>query len=459
MDYATHLRRITVLGLPLIGSHLSQFAIQLTDTVMLGRYDIEVLAAQVLAATFFFILLIFGSGFGWAVMPLVAEAAARGDETVVRRATRMALWLTGGFALACLPLLLGAGPILRALGQAPALSQMAADYLWIQGWSIVPALGIMVLKSTLAGIERTQVVLWATVAAVVVNALANYALIFGNWGAPELGIRGAAIASLVSTALSCAVMVAYTARAMASYAVFANFWRVDRAILARVFRLGLPIGLTSVAEVSLFSASSVMMGWLGAIPLAAHGIALNITSAVFMVHIGLSNVATIRAGNALGRGDGPDLRRGARAVVAVSLVFALVCVALFLLLPRPMIAAFLDPADPAYGQVMRLAVAMLAAAALFQLVDALQVMALGLLRGVQDTQVPMLLAVISYWVVGVPVAYLLGFTLGLGGIGVWLGLAAGLAVAGVLMMRRFTAQGAYVVERSNGSDGYPTPTR
>ena len=199
-------------------------------------------------------------------MPLVAEAAARGDETVVRRATRMALWLTGGFALACLPLLLGAGPILRALGQAPALSQMAADYLWIQGWSIVPALGIMVLKSTLAGIERTQVVLWATVAAVVVNALANYALIFGNWGAPELGIRGAAIASLVSTALSCAVMVAYTARAMAAYAVFANFWRVDRAILARVFRLGLPIGLTSVAEVSLFSASSVMMGWLGAIP-------------------------------------------------------------------------------------------------------------------------------------------------------------------------------------------------
>ncbi len=453
MTYLQHLGRVLTLGLPLVGSHVAQMSIQLTDTIMLGRYDVTVLAGQVLAGTLFFILLIIGSGFAFAVTPLVAEADARGDSAPVRRATRMALWLTGGFGLACLPLMLSAEPLLLALGQDPALADLARQYLWIQSWSILPALGVMVVKSTLAGVGRTQLVFWATVLAVLVNIACNYALIFGNWGAPELGIRGAAIASLFSTLVSFAVMWIYTARVLAEHRIFAKFWKPDGEALVQVFRLGWPIGITLLAEVGLFSASSVMMGWLGTVPLAAHGIALNIASLVFMVHLGFSNAATIRAGNAMGRGDGVALRRGAIVVCGVSLAFAIVMISILLLMPEPLVAAFVDRDDPDFGAVMALAVTLLAAAALFQLVDAAQVLALGLLRGLQDTRVPMIYAVLSYWGVGLPGAYLLGFPLGFGGVGIWMGLALGLGLAGVLMSARFVRRGAYSVERANGSAG------
>ncbi|WOI56768.1 MATE family efflux transporter [Palleronia sp. LCG004] len=451
MTYLQHIRRVLVLGLPLIGSHVAQMSIQLTDTIMLGRYDVTVLAGQVLAGTMFFILLIIGSGFAFAVTPLVAEADARGDSAPVRRATRMALWLTGAFGVICLPLMLAADPLLRALGQEPTLADLARQYLWIQSWSIFPALAVMVLKSTLAGVSRTQVVFWATVLAVIVNIACNYLLIFGNLGFPELGIRGAAIASLFSTLVSFAIIFVYSLRALADHRIFAKFWRPDGEALGQVFRLGWPIGITLLAEVGLFSASSVMMGWLGTIQLAAHGIALNIVSLIFMVHLGFANAATIRAGNAMGAGDGPLLRRGALVVTALSLSVAAAAIVLLLVWPETLVAGFLDRDDPDFSAVMTLGVSLLAAAALFQLVDAGQVLALGLLRGLQDTRVPMIHAVLSYWGVGLPAAYVLGFPMGYGGVGIWAGLAMGLAVAAVLMTARFLGRGAYSVERANGS--------
>jgi MATE family multidrug resistance protein len=219
--------------------------------------------------------------------------------------------------------------------------------------------------------------------------------------------------------------------------MFARLWRPDWEALARVFRLGWPIGLTNLAEVGLFAASSVMMGWLGTLPLAAHGIALQVTSVIFMVHVGLSNVATVRAGQAQGRGDGQGLRDGARVVLAVSGVVAVCTVVVFLAVPGVLIGLFLSPDDPSRPAVIAIGVMLLAAAALFQVVDAAQVMALGLLRGVQDTRVPMVIAGLSYWVVGVPASYVLGFTFGMGGPGIWLGLALGLALAGVFMLWRF----------------------
>ena len=432
-----HLAAILSLGLPLVGSHLAQFAVTVTDTVMLGWYDIEVLAAQVLGGMMFFVLFIMGSGFAWAVMPMVAEAESAGRITEVRRVTRMGLWLSGLFGLACLPLFWWSGPVLQSLGQEPHLAQQAQDYLRIAGWGILPALAVMVLKSYLSALERTQVVLWATVAAAAVNVLGNYALIFGNFGAPELGIRGAAISSILVQLVSMVLLAIYVARVTPEHTLFKRFWRADGQAFGQVFRLGWPIGITNLAEVGLFAASSVMMGWLGVLTLAAHGIALQITSAFFMVHLGLSNVATIRAGRALGRGDLAGLRLGGRMVTALSMAMVALTMALFLLMPAPLIAVFVAPSEPDRAAVIAIGIGLLAAAALFQLVDAAQVIALGLLRGVQDTRVPMWIATASYWLAGVPLSYLLGFTFGLGGVGIWLGLAAGLALAGVFLMHRF----------------------
>ncbi len=435
--YPEHARALLVLGLPLIGSHLAQFAIHVTDALMLGWYDLAALAAVTLAGSFYITTFMLGAGFAWAVMPLVAEAAEAGDEVQVRRVTRMGLWLSVIYGLVFVLPMLWSGPIFLALGQDPEVAALAQAYLRIAAWGLVPGLMVMVLKSFLSALERTAVILWATVGTAVLNVALNYALIFGNWGAPELGVRGAAIASLVLAVCLVVLLSVYAAWSQPQYRLFQRMWRGDGRALRQVFRLGWPIGLTSLAEVGLFSATAVMMGWIGALELAAHGIAIQLSSAAFMIHVGLSQAATVRAGRALGRRDELSLRRGGKMAIALSLLFASVTVAVFLVLPEPLIGLFLGPDEPSREAVLRIGVALLAVAALFQVADALQVMALGLLRGVQDTGVPMIYATVSYWLVGLPASYAMGFPLGFGAVGIWLGLVLGLLCAAVLMLSRF----------------------
>ena len=437
MSKRGHIRAITLLGLPLIGGHLAQMAIGVTDTVMLGWYSVEALAAITLAHTYFFVFFIFGSGFAMAVMPMVATYLSEDDERSVRRCTRMALWLSLGFGVAVLPLMIWSEPVLLALGQTPQMAALGQEYLAVAGFGIVPALLVMTLKSYLAALERTQVVFWITILAAGVNVLANYALIFGNWGAPELGLVGAAIASVTTQMASLVGVVVYVAVKVPQHSMFTRLWRPDGPMLAQVFRLGWPIGLTVLAEVGLFSASALMMGWLGTIPLAAHGIALQLASITFMVHLGLSNVATIRAGNAYGRHDAPHMARGAWLVMALSLGFSALTVAVFLIWPEPLISLFMQRAEVARDEILAIGTGLLAMAALFQLVDGAQAIGLGALRGVQDTRVPMVMASVSYWIIGVPCSYLLGFVLGWDGIGVWMGLVIGLGAAAVLLNWRY----------------------
>ncbi len=453
MTIREHLARLVALGLPLVGSQVAQMAIGVTDTVMLARYDVEALAGQVLGSSLFVLLLLLGAGFGWSIMGIVAAAEARGDAAEIRRVTRMALWLSTAFGVLAMPVFLVAGPLFGLLGQAPVPAELAGRYLGIQGWSLFPALWIMVLRSYLAGIGRTRAVFWTTLMALGLNGVLNYALIFGRLGAPEMGVAGAALGSLIGTAAWALALGACAVRAVPDHALLTRIWRPDGAALGRVLRLGLPIGITTVAEAGLFSASSVMMGWLGTVPLAAHGIALQITSITFMVHVGLSQAATIRAGNAAGRGDADGLRLGAGVALGLSAAFVAATVAMLLSVPGPLYALFLGADEPARAEVVALGAGLLAAAALFQLVDAAQVMALGLLRGVQDTAVPMWLAAISYWAVGAPAAWAMGFALGLGGVGIWLGLAAGLGTAAVTMQARFW-RGA-----QNGASSYVTSAR
>ncbi len=439
LTYGAHARATLILGLPLIGSHLAQMALHVTDTVMLGWYSVEALAAGVLGASSFFVIFILGSGFAQAVMPMVATALGRGDETQVRRDTRMGLWLSIGFGLLCYPLFWWSGPILLGLGQQPEVAALCEAYLRIAGLGMIPALLVMALKSYLAALKRTQVVLWATIGAVVLNALLNWALIFGNWGAPELGVRGAAIASVGSQLLTVAVLAGYAGwlPELRHFRLFQRFWRPDWAALARVFRLGWPIGLTGLAESALFQASALMMGWIGTVELAAHGIALEACALAFMVHLGLSNSATIRVGWADGARDPRGLRDGAKVAILLSAGFGVLVIALFLTFPAPIISIFLDTARPDSAAIIAIGVTLLALGAMFQMADAMQVIALGLLRGIKDTKVPMWLAAISYWVIGIPSGYLLAFPLGYGAVGLWLGLVIGLTVAAVLLMTRF----------------------
>ena len=425
-------------------SNLAMFAIHITDSIMLGWYDVKALAASTIAGTAFFVVFIVGAGFGQAVTPMVAEAAEEDDEVRVRRVTRMGMWLSIIYGAVVMIPFFWSEQILIAIGQDPEVAGLAHLYLQIVVFQMIPTLLVMTMKSFLAALEHTAVILWGTVATALANVAINYALIFGNWGFPELGIRGAAIASLTVSIVTVVILLGYALIKLPQYRLLQNVWRSDSEIMAQVYRLGWPIGLTSLAEGGLFSASAVMMGWIGTLPLAAHGIAIQLASLTFMFHIGLSQAATVRAGRALGRHDEEGLRRGGIAAIGLSLAFAFITVVIFLAIPELLISGFIAPGEPARDTLMAVGVGLLAMAALFQVVDAVQVMALGLLRGVQDTAVPMVMATFSYWVVGLPVSYWLAFELGMGPNGLWLGLVVGLTVASVLLMWRFWGRSVHI---------------
>ena len=434
-----HALALLALGLPLIGSHVAQMLLHVTDTILLGWYGVTELAAVVVAGSAFFVVFILGSGFAQAIMPMVAQALGRGDETQVRRDTRMGLWLSILFGLCTYPVFWTSGSWLLALGQKPEIAQLGQDFLRIAGFGMVPALLIMALKSYLAALGRTQVVLWTTLFAVVVNVAIAYPLIFGAWGLPEMGVRGAAVASVTVQAVNALVLALYAAllRDLRHYRLFQRFWRPDWPAFVQVFRLGWPIGITGLAEAGLFQAATLMMGWIGTVQLAAHGIAMQAASLTFMVHLGIASATTVRTGRFAGTGDAQAMREGAKVAIAMSFAFGLAMVVLFLAFPRPILALFTDTTKPEAAAILDFGTHLLAMAALFQLADAMQAMALGLLRGIKDTRVPMWAAGISYWLIGIPTSYILAFPLGLGGIGLWTGLVIGLLAAALSMMARF----------------------
>lgn len=439
-----HLQETLAVGVPLAATQLAQMAMGVTDTVMVGWLGAESLAALVLATQSWFLVFIFGTGFAYAVLPIAASAHGAGDPRGVRRSVRMGLWVLACYSVLGLMLLSQTERFLLMLGQDAQAAADAQIYMRIAMWSLIPALGVAGLRSFLVTIGKAHVVLWATIAMAVANAGLNWVLIFGHLGFPALGIRGAAIATVGCNVTGLVLLAAYCAwQAEArAYEIFVRFWRPDWAGFGEVTRLGWPIGATVIAEVALFYASSLMMGWLGVIALAAHGIALQIASITFMIPLGLASAATMRVGVALGRGDTANLQRAATTVQALSAAIAGAAAVVFWVFPEALIGLFLDDGNVNTAAVLAAGVPLLAVAAAFQLVDALQAVGAGLLRGLKDTRVPMIIAVVAYWGIGLPSGYLLGFQAGMGGVGVWAGLAFGLAGAAAMMNWRFARRRA-----------------
>lgn len=452
MTWGGHIRASVILGIPLIGSHVAQMLTHITDVVMLGWYSVEALAAVVLAAQVFFVVFIVGSGFAFAVMPLAANALGAEDDQQVRRAVRMGGWnCLFYFAVMAFPLW-HTDKLLLLMGQEPDLAALAGEYMRIAMWGMLPALMIMVLKSWFGALERAGIVLWATVVAALFNGLFNYALIFGNFGMPEMGARGAAIASFLTTTLNFAFLVGWAMlrKEFRDAQIFRNPFRPDWPVFREVFRLGWPISLTLLAESGLFAAATLMVGWTGTLNLAAHGIVLNIAAISFMVPLGISNVATIRIGRAVGRGDPVGLLRASRVVIWWAFGMALTSMTVFFVLPGPLVALFLDPAEEQREAIITIGRNLLVIAAAFQVVDAMQVVGLGLLRGIKDTAIPMVLAIVGYWVLALPLAYVLAFPMGYGARGVWFGLVLGLTFAALSMLSRYAYLRPRVISTATG---------
>lgn len=439
LTWLEHARATLVLGLPLIGAQLAQIGISVTDTVMIGWLGAFELAAGVLGTQAFFLTFIFGGGFAFAVLPIAAQAHGREDVRGVRRSVRMGLWVILAYSALIMVPLWYTEHALLLLGQDPDTAALAGRYIQVAQWSMFPALIFMVLRSYLGALERAQIILWATLGGMLANALLNYMFIFGNFGAPRMEVVGAAVASLGTNLMMCLAMLVYAVRqpALRRYQLLVRFWRADWPDFFDILKLGLPISATILAETSLFAGAAVLVGWIGTIELAAHGIALQLAAIAFMLPLGLSSAATIRVGNAFGRRDWIGLDRAGWVAIALAIAVTLATALIFLIIPGTLVGLFLDKHNPDASRVLAVAVPLLFVAAAFQVVDGLQAMGVGLLRGLSDTRVPMVMAVFSYWGVGMSSAYLLGITLEFGVVGVWWGLALGLLFASVLMIWRY----------------------
>jgi len=440
LSWAGETRALLALGLPLIGAQLAQIATGITDTLMVGRLGAEPLAGLVLASQLFFGLYLFGSGFTYGVLPLAANAVGARDSRALRRSIRMGLWVLLLFSALGVPILLSSELIFLALGQDPAVTAIASDYLSIACLALPKGMIFMVLRAYLSALEAAQAVLYASIAGALLNVVLNYMLIFGNWGAPALGVQGAAIATVGTHGMMLAVSfwVVLKRADAAEHALFARLWRPDWEYFFKVMTIGAPVSATLLAEVGLFSGSAIIMGWIGTLELAAHGIALQIVSVLFMLPYGLSQAGTVRLG--LYDGIGASAREAMRRVSLVSLgltvAFSLTAALFLLSVPTPLVRLFLDAQDVDTPQVIAFGVVLLAVAAAFQLVDSVQVVSAGLLRGLKDTTWPMVYAVFSYWVVGLPAAYVISIPWGFGPAGVWAGLAVGLTVAASTLTHR-----------------------
>jgi MATE family multidrug resistance protein len=325
------------------------------------------------------------------------------------------------------------------MGEEPRLSALAGAYVHTLQWALLPAWGFIVLRSFISALERPVWSFGIGLAAAGFNAAANWCLMLGHCGCHSLGIAGSGLATLLSSLLMVSALgiVANVARPFRGYRLFAGFFRLDWARLREFWRLGLPMAATLSFEVTMFNAAVFLMGLIGAASLAAHSIAIQLASLTFMVPLGIGQAATVRVGRALGRRDREAIRRAGWIALGLATAFMAAMSLIMVAAPRLLISAFLDTADPGNAAVVGRATSFLMLAALFQIADGAQAVGAGMLRGLQDARMPMLFALIGYWAIGLPLGTSLAFSVGLGGVGIWIGLATGLATVAVLMIRRW----------------------
>ena len=437
--WAAELRATFFLAWPLVVAQVAQNALFTTDVIMMGWLGPQYLAASTLATSFFTPFLLLGGGIVSAVAPLAAQAIGGRKIKNVRRTVRQGFWASIVIAIVLLPLIWQIEHILLATGQEVHLARMAAEYMHIAVFVLFPGLGLFAIRSFLSALSATRVILYVTLAGVAINALINYALIFGNFGFPRLELRGAAIATVVTNLAMFGLLLAYalTHRRYKRFYILVRFWKPDWLRFREIFRIGTPIGLTLMAEVGMFAVAAIFMGWHGTDALAAHAVALQCASFAFMVPLGLAQASTVRVGLAFGAGSNRAIGEAGWVSLAIGVGFMAITCILFLTMPQVFTRLFLDPRDPANAAALAMATTFLAIAGLFQIVDGAQVVAVNVLRGLNDTKVPMFIALFGYWGVGMPVAWFLGSPDRLAGIGIWIGLATGLAFCAVILTARF----------------------
>ena len=420
-------------------TQLGQIAMMTTDLAFIGRLGAEAVAAAALAGTVYFVSFTFGMGFMSAVAPMAAQAFGAENPALVRRSLRTGLWAALLVSLPIMVFPLRGEHILLILWQAPQAARLAQHYLFGLAWGVAPALWFLALRSFMGAVNRPQPILWITLAAIPVNALLVYLLMYGALGLPRLELFGAGLATTLVNCVTffAALWFATCRRPFSDYRVLTRLWRIDWPLMLQLAAIGAPISMAFLMEYGLFSAAALLMGLISTTALAAHQIALQVTAILFMIPFGISMAATVRVGHAVGRNDGPGVKRAGLVAMLLGIVIVAI-LTLAVIATRFEIAEFFlgDIAQNAAATI-ELAATLLLIGASFFITDAVQSIAVGSLRGLKDTRVPLLFAGLGYWLIGFSLSYVLAFRTGLGAIGVWIGLSIGTAVYAALLVLRF----------------------
>ncbi len=427
------------LALPIALTQLGQVAMMTSDLALLGRLGNQVVAASALAHTILFAFFIVGMGVVSAVSPLASQAFGARDPRMVRRALRAGLWAATFLGVPMTFAQLYGEEILLALGQTPVAASLAASYLRGLAWCLVPAWWFIALRGFMQSVNRPEPGLWITLAAIPANAVLAYALIYGEFGLPRLEMFGAGLGTTIINLGMCVagVWVCYACRPFKKYRALGRFWRADWTLFGRLLTIGAPISGTMLLEFGVFAAAALLMGLVSTQALAAHQIAITVASILFMVPFGVSMAATVRVGHAVGRRDTDGTRRAGMAAIALGMVFMAAMTLIVALVPNTIPLLFLGFDTPADDATLKIAAILLAVGASFFIADGVQTVAVGALRGLNDTRMPLLFAAICFWLIGFSACWGLGFTLGYGPAGIWIGLSIGLMVYAILLIRRF----------------------
>jgi MATE family multidrug resistance protein len=445
------------LALPIMAGMVSQMLMGLADSIMVGRVGVVPLAAAALVSAMGHLPLVFGLGLLSGVSVLTAQAYGARQPAAAGEVLRHGLALSALVGLLAMLSLFALHPLLGRLGQSPEVAAASGPYLLLFGVSLWPALlahGCKQFSDALNHPWRPTLVMLGSV---LLNILLNWILIYGNWGAPALGLAGAGWATVIARLVLAVVLVSYVFRAPTMRAFHPPRWRArfSGAQFRSLFKVGWPVGAQHFFEVSAFALAAVMMGWIGADAIAAHQIAISCAAMTFMSALGIGAAACIRVGHAYGARQFARTRRIGFSSIALAATLMGGFGIMFALAGQPIAALFIESAT-----VVALTAQLLIVAAVFQIADGVQVTAISALRGLADVRVPAAIAVVAYWLVALPVGYLLAFRAQLGAVGLWIGLAAGLSAAALGLVGRFyrhtrTPQIHRMMARPPGPETFP----
>lgn len=433
----TEIRDSIALSIPLAAAQFAQASTGFVDTVMMGWMGPETLAAGGLATALFMAIWVGGLGLTNGVTALMAEAYGAQQSDRMTQILHQGLLLALLLSLPAMLVLLQGETLMRHAGQPIATAHLAQSYLRVIAWAYFPAIVFVMLRGVASSMNSPRIPMVISIGGLVFNALGNYVLGFGHWGFPVMGLTGLAIASAMSHGLMALSLLLYLFFHHQFQELLRHQFRFNFHLLWQLFKLGLPIGISFLAEAGLFSVTTFLMGNFGVSVLAAHQIVFQTIAIIFMLPLGVSYATTIRVGQALGKQDWAGIKRSAFVGMALGGGIMAIAATLVISFPTIFIRLYLDLSLPTNQALVPIATSLFTIAALAQILDGIQTTAAGALRGLQDTRVPMVLSFIAFWMVGLTMGCGLAFGLGLGGAGLWMGQSIGLTMAAILFVIRF----------------------